>query len=235
VSDDARTVGLYPARGGGAPRRISVGDSNVWAVAFSADGRRLATTSADHAVRVWDVAGGRMLWASPGAPVGFMRDVAFSPDGTKIAAVADNANVYVWDASTGRPVRVFENGLMAGFGLVFTRDSRYLAVGGASPEIALLDVATGALERAFGSETSVVAALRLSPRGDLFGARHRDGEDMTRPAPATLWDSASGDARLRIEMPGTRFIAMALTEAEAVLASWSDGALRMWAAPYPAR
>jgi WD40 repeat protein len=232
VSDVGGTVGFYRTRGGGPARRISVSESTVSAVAYSADGRLIGTTCADHFVRVWDVATSRMMWASPGAQVGFMRDVAFSSDGAKIAVVADNANVYVWAVSTGALIHMFNNTLMASFGLAFTKDNKRLAVGGANSEISLFNLTAGTLERTFGHIQNVVAALKLSPRGDILAARYRNPEDMTKPAPVVLWDAATGEARLKIEIPDTHFNAMALNESGVIVTGWSNGVLHIWTVPY---
>src|SRR5438445_12849830 len=63
VSDVGGTVGFYETQGGRLSRRLSVGESPIWAVAYAADGGLLATTSADHVVRVWDANSNRMMWA----------------------------------------------------------------------------------------------------------------------------------------------------------------------------
>src|SRR5260370_20774465 len=153
-----------------------------------------------HLGGVWEDVGGGRLWVSPGAQIGFMRDVAFSPDGGNIAAVADDANVYVWDVSTGTLSNTFEDTLMASFGLAFTRDGKHLIVGGASSEIFLLNLSTGTLERTFGRERNLVASLKLSPRGDMVASRYRDPVDTAKPAPIILWDIASGKAKLKLEI-----------------------------------
>jgi WD40 repeat protein len=232
VSDVRGTVGFYETEGGRLSHRLSVSESPVWAVAYAADGGLLATTSADHVVRVWDANSDRMMWALPGAEVGFMRAAAFSPDGAKLAAVADNANVYVFDVRAGKLIHMFDNTLMASFGLAFTDDSKRLAVGGASSEISLLNLTIGGVERTFGREQNVVAELTLNPQGDIFAARYRNPLDMTKPAPVILWDAASGKARLKIDIPDTHFNAIGFNENGVTVTSWSDGALHIWSVPY---
>jgi WD40 repeat protein len=234
VSDMRGTVGFYRIQSGDLSRRLSVSESHLWAVTYSADDRLLGTTSADGFVRVWDIASSRLLWASQGAQVGFMRDVAFSPDGTIIAAVADDANVYVWDVSSGKLIHAFDTTLMANFGLAFARDGAHLAVGGANSEISLLNVKAGSLERTFGRERNVVAALKLSSRGDVLAARYRNPEDMTKPAPVILWDAASGKSRLKIDIPNAHFNSMAFNENEVIVTSWLDGAQHVWAVTHRA-
>ena len=74
----------------------------VHGVAFSPDGRRLASASRDQTVKVWDAATGQET-ASPsrGTRAGSMR-VAFSPDGRRLASASRDKTVKVWDAATGQ-------------------------------------------------------------------------------------------------------------------------------------
>jgi WD40 repeat protein len=75
------------------------GDS-LWDVAWSPDGRRLATSSEDRTVRVWDVATGRQLLVLEGHEDGVL-GVAWSVDGRRLATCSRDRTVRVWDAARG--------------------------------------------------------------------------------------------------------------------------------------
>jgi WD40 repeat protein len=66
-------------------------------VAFSPDGRRLASGSIDQTVKVWDAASGKELLTFRGHSRE-VNSVAFSPDGRRLAGIFDQT-IKVWDAS----------------------------------------------------------------------------------------------------------------------------------------
>jgi WD40 repeat protein len=67
----------------------------VYGVAFSPDGRTLASGSADATVKLWDVASGREVRTLSGHARG-VDSVAFSPDGRTLASGSGDNMVRVW-------------------------------------------------------------------------------------------------------------------------------------------
>jgi WD40 repeat protein len=79
----------------------------VDAVAFSRDGKLLASAGADGNIRLWDPATEQMVGAPLPADTGTrggVNGVAFSPDGKRLASPDADGKVRLWNPATGRPV-----------------------------------------------------------------------------------------------------------------------------------
>jgi WD40 repeat protein len=100
--DDAPHVFLFAADG--TPGRVLRGHGRkVPGLAFSPDGRTLASASWDHTVRRWDVNSGELI----GRPMwhqDLVQAVAYSPDGRTLASAGDDYALCRWDAATGQPL-----------------------------------------------------------------------------------------------------------------------------------
>jgi WD40 repeat protein len=75
----------------------------ILGVAFSKDGKRLATTSMDQTASIWDAESGKELRVLPGH-TSEVRSAAFSGDSRRVATASLDGTVKLWDASTGEEI-----------------------------------------------------------------------------------------------------------------------------------
>ncbi|MFM7035055.1 MAG: protein kinase domain-containing protein [Planctomycetia bacterium] len=93
------TCDLSAADDGFSRRRPLIGHSDsAYCLAFSPNSRRVATGSADHTVRIWDVARGEELAVLRGH-TNHVNSVAFSPDGSLLATASDDCTIRIWGLS----------------------------------------------------------------------------------------------------------------------------------------
>src|SRR5262245_62041225 len=117
-------------------------------VAFSKDGRRLATASKDRTVKIWDMENGHELLTYFGHK-DHVRAVAFSPDGKTIASAGAEADIKIWDPASGKDVRTIKGKGTYVTSLAFSPDGKYVVVSNEDRAVRLYETASGNLKREF--------------------------------------------------------------------------------------
>src|ERR1017187_7230652 len=98
----------------------------VNSVAFSPDGRILASGSDDHTIKLWDVASWRELRTLAGHD-GAVNSVAFSPDDRTLASGGYDHTIKLWDVASGRELRTLAGHTKLVCSVAFSPDGHILA------------------------------------------------------------------------------------------------------------
>src|SRR5262249_18168858 len=160
---------------------------NVEGVAFSRNGRRLASGGEDKTVRVWDATTGREILGLRGH-TDRCGCVAFSPDGHRLASASSDETIRIWD---GTPLRGDERGQATLTfnehgdeirGVAFSPDGpdgpdrRRIVSAGHDGLVKVWDAQTGRVSaefsdhEKFGGQRVVVFCLAWHPQGRLIAS-----------------------------------------------------------------
>ncbi len=132
---------LWDVESGQVERKFIGHSSFVWSVAFSPNGRILATASADNTILLWDIASGGLLGQRLTNHGGAVRKVTFSPDGQRLASGGFDSLVFLWDVETGQAIGgPFTSHAGVVNDLLFNNDGRKLASASADGTIIIWDV-----------------------------------------------------------------------------------------------
>jgi hypothetical protein len=155
----------------------------VTSVAFSLDGKTLASGDRDGIFKQWDVLKGQLLYTAK-SRASDIQPTALSPDGKLLASVADNdKTIELSDFLTGAQLRSLQEH-ETHVGVVFSPDSKRI-VTLSSQVVKLWDVSTGTPLRALGRSPRYITAGAFSLDGQTIALAGTDG--MIK-----LWNTNSG-------------------------------------------
>jgi WD40 repeat protein len=222
---NAMTLALEKARESGVSALLPSGSGKVIGVAFSPDGRTLASANDDGTVGLVDVAT-RSRRAVLRAGSHSVISVGWSPDGRILAGGTSTTpgagQVWMWDAGTHRRIRVLVGrGLGDILSLAFSPQGRTLAAASDTGVVELWDVGTGKPRRILPLRVEPLA-VAFSPDGRVLAAGAFDGT-------VRLWDAMTGRALQPLRGKGHRVNAVAFTpDGRTLAAGSSDGTVRLW-------
>lgn len=193
----------------------------VNAVAFSPDGRLLATGGDDDLIIIWDSASGHELRALVGHS-GYVNSLSFSPDGRLLASGSSDSLIKLWDMTGGAEIQTLAGHKGIVNEVAFSPNGSILASAGEDGTIRLWDVKGGKETATFSGESGGVSSLALSPDGRLLAGGINDS--LVR-----IWDISTQKAVFDLPGHSDSVISLAFNPDGKTLASGSmDKNVKIW-------
>ncbi len=203
----------------------------VLSVAFSADGKRLASASADQTVKVWNTTSGKEEFALKGH-TDKVCSVAFSADGKRLTSASADQTVKVWDATTGEVLHTTQkvhSGAITS--VAISAEGKRLASASADQTVKVWDATSGQETVTLRGHNHWVHAVAFTSNGKRLASGNGDIPGFfwpSKPGELRVWDATSGEVLLTLKGHTSAVMSVAFSGDGKRLASAGDQTVKVW-------
>jgi serine/threonine protein kinase len=196
--------------------------SFVNAVAWSPDGRRIASGSSDETVQVWDATNGSNIYTYSGHS-NLVEAVAWSPDSKRIASASWDNTVQVWNAADGKNVYTYKGHSNYVVSVVWSPDSKRIASGSFDKTVQVWDAADGGNVYTYKGHSDYVMSVAWSPDGKRIASGSFDKT-------VQVWDAADGSHAFTYPGHSSEVRTVAWSPNDKRIASGDNTTVQVWEA-----
>ncbi|MCA1992857.1 MAG: serine/threonine protein kinase, partial [Coleofasciculus sp. S288] len=195
--------------------------SSIHSIAFSPDGRILASGSADKTIKIWNLDSAAVPYTLSGH-LNLIDAVAFSPDGCTLASGSWDYTIKIWQVETGELLHTLcgHSGWIKS--VAISPDGQNLASGSADKTIKIWNLGTGELQKTLSGHSSTVCAIAISPDGQNLASGSADKT-------IKIWNLSSGDIQLTLNGHSDAVNSFSFSPSGQILISGSaDKTIKVW-------
>lgn len=190
-------------------------------IAWSPDGRVLASCSFDRTIKLWDTEIGELHRTFEGHSLN-IHSVAWSPNGRLLASGSWDKTIKLWDVASGQLRRTLTGHSGTVFSVAWSPDGRWLASGSSDRTVRLWDLESGQRRWTLEGHANAVNCVAWAPDGQMLASAANDNT-------IRLWDPATGKLMRTLRGYSRSVLSVAWAPDGMTLASGShETAIRLW-------
>ncbi len=184
------TVRLWETHAGKCLKILQGHTSKVWSVAFSPDGKTLASSD-DQSIELWDTTTGDCLQTWHGYS-NAVRDVAVSSNSQQLASAHQDGTLRLWDVARRNCRQILRGHTDIVWSIAWSPDGHLLASASQDKTVRLWDTHTGHCLSTFEEHLGMIQAVTWHPDGKQLASASLDGT-------VKLWNGGTGKCQQTLE------------------------------------
>jgi WD40 repeat protein len=192
----------------------------VWGVVFNREGTRIATSSSDGTVKIWDAVTGDLQRTLHNSLAG-VRELAINRDGTRLVTGSEDYTAKIWNVDTEKVLRTLRHQGVV-WGVAFSSDGRHVATASDDKTAKVWDIESESDQPIFTMQHGgPVWKVAFSPDGKRIATASHDGT-------AKVWDAKTGKELLTLTVNDQLWGISFSPDGTRIATASSDKTARVW-------